>query len=196
MTKKNLVLFGINADPPHLGHLEVILELKKRFDPNTKFFVMPAGIHPFAKNQVAKKEDRLEMTRLLFSNIPNVIVSDYEIHQEGTSYTLDTLKHLKKKNPECELYFVMAQDVANHFFAWKEPYEILSLATPIIVPRLGYVMESGLIDKFKAHRLLILPIKTLDVSSTQIREEVKRKGVSSDLTEDVMTYIKEHRLYT
>lgn len=196
MNEKIGVLFGIHGDPPHLGHLNVVLELKKHLGHGVTFFVMPAGAHPFLKVEHASKEHRLEMTRLLFADVPHVIVSDYEIKKEGICYTVDTLRHLKNKNPTLKLYFVMAQDVANHFFSWKNPEDILSIATPIIVPRIGHSLQDGLIDQFKPVIPEILMIKTLDISSTSVRAQLKKERFSKDLSGPVLSYILEQDLYT
>lgn len=66
MNRNKRILFGINADPPHLGHRHVIHELEKALGQNVHFVVMPAGVHPFKKSQVGSKEDRFNMAKLLF----------------------------------------------------------------------------------------------------------------------------------
>jgi len=194
--KENIILFGLNADPPHLGHLQVINELKKHFDQKTCFIVMPCGQHPFHKLQNASLRDRLEMTKRLFCDLKNVEVSDLEILKKQAAYTIDTLEFLKQKYPQKELFFVIAQDVANDFFSWKDPEKILQIATPIIVPRVGCSLSQELFDRFKQYKVpLIIPINSLDISSTNIREDIKEHHFSNDVPKNVLDYILEKKLY-
>lgn len=51
MNQKKIVLFGLNADPPHLGHLQVVQELERLLGQGTQFVIMPTGEHPFEKSK-------------------------------------------------------------------------------------------------------------------------------------------------
>ncbi len=196
MTKPKLVLFGLNADPPHLGHLKVINEVKKHFDPQALFVVVPSGIHPHQKKQNASFNDRLQMTKLLFQGCEHVIVDNYEGHVQKTSYTLDTLKYLHAKYKTHELYFIIATDVANLFYSWYEPNHILALAIPIIVTRQGHPLNPQFLKHLQDDtRPLVLKTDSLDVSSTKIRQQIKNNQVPDSLSNNVWTYIQEKGLY-
>ena len=196
MNPKKIVLFGVNADPPHLGHLQVVQELERLLGQGTQFIIMPTGQHPFDKPQVASKFDRLVMARLLFQGYSHVTVSDYEINKNEKTYTLDTLIHLKSQFRRDRLYFVMAIDVANHFFSWKEPEKICQIATPIIVSRVGYHLHQDIEEKLqKMCSPLILNTNSRDISSTEIRQELHQKKNPKDLPANLYEYIKSHHLY-
>ena len=71
-------IFGGSFDPVHKGHVSLASELQKalRLD---EVIVMPTGISPFKKDmerRPASGEDRLEMCRLAFADMPFVTVSD------------------------------------------------------------------------------------------------------------------------
>ena len=51
-------------------------------------------------------EQRMELCRLAFRDIPGVELSDLEIKREGRSYSADTVSILRQKYPEDELYQV------------------------------------------------------------------------------------------
>jgi len=196
MKTEKLVFFGINADPPHLGHLHVLNEVEKSLGPETLFVVMPTGDHPQNKPQMAAKKDRLAMTQRLFSGYKHVRVDDFEILKHGPSYTLDSLIYLKGHYPHKDLYFIMAVDVANHFFSWHEPLKICQIAIPIIISRPGYHLDEQVKMKLeKLTHILILKNESLDISSTNIRHDLKMKKNSKDLSPSVLEYIHNHHLY-
>lgn len=196
MNQNYVVLFGINADPPHLGHLKVIHEVEKHLGQKTLFVVVPTGDHPFAKKQFATNNDRLAMTQILFGNHRQVIVDDFEIKKKTKAFTLDTIKHLKTKYDKARLFFIMAIDVANHFFSWHEPDKILQLATPIIVSRHGYHLDPEVRKKLEKYsHVMFLNTESLDISSTEIRQELKNQNSSEKIPKSVLDYIRSHHLY-
>lgn len=191
------VLYGINADPPHLGHLKLVRELQKKMGSDTTIIVIPAGIHPFNKIQHACFEDRLNMTKLNFRDVSHVIVDDIEGRNEKPCYTLDTLMYIRSKYKADEYYFVLASDVANHFFSWHKPLAVLGAAIPIIVTRKGYYLISEVKEQFeKLSQPMFLDLDIPEISSTQIRDRIHKNEVAHDLNCDVSQYIIDHRLYS
>jgi hypothetical protein len=71
-----------------------------------ELLVIPAAIPPHKQLLGdAGTDQRLEMTRLAFSDISGITVSDMEIKRGGKSYTVDTLRALKDDNTD--LYLLM-----------------------------------------------------------------------------------------
>jgi nicotinate-nucleotide adenylyltransferase len=196
MIETQLVLFGLNADPPHLGHRQVIHEVEKALGQGATFIAMPTGEHPFQKKQHASSHDRLMMTKILFQGLKQVKVDDYEIKKKDSSYTIDTLIYLKSHYPKTRLYFIMATDAANSFFNWRDAERICQLATPILVSRVGFELDEKVKDKLlKLCHPLILKTNSLNVSSTDIRRQLQIGGDVKDVPKEVLDYIKEHHLY-
>lgn len=196
MMKKKIVLFGLNADPPHLGHLEVVFEIEKILGPEAHVIVMPTGIHPFNKHQDVDAKHRLALTRILFKELHHVEVDDYEIMSHKICYTYETLVYLKSKFHGAMIYFVMSTESAEHFFKWHKALEILCLANPVIVKRTGFDLSLPFKHKLQA---LCTPIYSdshiKDVSSTSIRHLLKLNRSPQELTCDQLSYIKENNLY-
>lgn len=83
---KKVCLFGLSANPPHLGHVGIVKALSKlkcddeeeeQFD---EIRILPVYTHMFKEKRgnQASYQDRLEMCRLAFDGIPKVKVSDDE----------------------------------------------------------------------------------------------------------------------
>jgi len=52
-------------------------------------------------------------------------VLDLEIERGGTSFTIDTVRELKKKYFQDELYLIIGSDLANEFSSWKDYEDII-----------------------------------------------------------------------
>jgi nicotinate-nucleotide adenylyltransferase len=196
MKFSKVVLFGINADPPHEGHLKVALEVQKTLGEGTLIVVMPTGLHPHGKEQKASFMDRLNLTKLLFQGYNHIIVDDFEGALNEKAYTLDTLKYLLAKYQMKSFYFVMSTDVANHFFSWHKPDEVLSLAIPIVVGRKGYNLDSDVLEKLqKCSKPIFINKDIPDVSSTSLRKLIQEGKQVAYLPKPCFDYIQKQHLY-
>lgn len=196
MKISKVVLYGINADPPHNGHLKVALEVQKALGQETLIVVMPTGIHPHNKPQCASFSDRLYMTQLLFQGYSHIVVDDFEGRSQKAAYTLETLQYLHGKYKATSYSFIMATDVLNHFFSWHKPQAILSLATPIVVPRKGFDLDLAVFEKLKNFTpVLFIDFEGIKISSTEIRQDLNKGHFPDELPASIKSYIQEKRLY-
>jgi nicotinic acid mononucleotide adenylyltransferase len=79
----------------------------------------------------------------------------------------------------------MGTDAAFSFNKWKRPEDIKKMADILVVKRPGAKQS-----EFKE-----LEVSALDISSTQIREELAKSGSSNKVPKSVMAYIKKNGLY-
>jgi len=163
---------------------------------------MPDFIPPH-KNEygAASAEDRLEMCRIAFRNIPRTEISDFEIIRRGTSYTYLTLEVFS--SDDVDLYFLCGTDMFLSIDTWKCPKRIFELATICYVRREDdcdndYLIDEKIkfyIDNFSA-RIIKINHAPYVASSTDLRESIaKRSGLSDEIHEEVYKYIKKRGLY-
>lgn len=192
-------LYGGTFSPPHLGHVraaKLFLE-KAELD---KLIVMPSGVPPHKEaDSSASKEDRLEMSRLAFGDFASV--SAWEMQREKKSYTVETLRYLKKEYPEDELFMLVGKDMLLSLERWYEPAEIMSLCEIYALCRDSKGPEElertaeELRKKYCA-KICVLTDEPLVVSSTEIRERTLSGESIEDLVpESVCRYIKTNGLY-
>ena len=125
----NIVIFGGSFNPVHREHVALAKAAVKKFKPQ-KFIIVPTSVSPHKSGTfIAPAEDRLEMCRLAFSDIPCAEVSDYEIASGGVSYSYITCEHFRSLYPQAELYFLMGGDMLASFPSWKNPERILACVT-------------------------------------------------------------------
>jgi nicotinate-nucleotide adenylyltransferase len=158
-----------------------------------KLIIIPSCIPPHKlAGKLASGEQRLEMCRLAFGKDPRCEISAIELERSGKSYTVDTLKEIKKIYPDDELYFIIGSDMLHTFRQWYRWEEILSLAVICAASREnGYQPDWSAYTPEQKSRFVFIDAEPLEVSSTELRG-----GQKSDLLDpDVARFIKENNLY-
>jgi len=220
---KRIGLFGGTFNPIHMGHVQVIQEVKEGFDLD-KIFIIPSALPPHKETAgLIDVLDRIEMIRLAFSDDPDFVVSDVELKRSGFSYTIDTVHHFKSILPEnTELFFIVGSDAFLEVDTWKS-FKDLFLLIPFIVmyrapagqrdtvlqwKNLGNYIKSRISDRYKysASRsgyihdekqpVFLFEVTPVDISSTEIRERIsKGHTIRSLVPEIVEDLIKTKGLY-
>lgn len=194
-------IYGGTFAPIHNGHVNAARAFMDQMQLDY-LFVVPAFIPPH--KQIDKSDDpihRLKMCELAFAGESGVIVSDMEIERGGVSYTVDTLRELSR--PNRRLFLLCGTDMALTLDEWKDPEEIFRLCYPTYVRRENdKLIENKIIEKnaryYAKYGKVVRRIMTdaIELSSTEIRERVKRGEDISDLVpENVAEYIAENKLY-
>jgi nicotinate-nucleotide adenylyltransferase len=162
-------VFGGTFDPIHYGHLitaQSVWEIRKL----DKILFIPAFISPHKSDvKTSSPEDRLNMIRIAIKGVDFFDYSDIEIIKGGISYTVDTLRELKKKYDEIE--FIIGYDNIFEFHTWKDPDEIMKLAKIIVLKR-----KSSHPPQFKDkyyNQAVFVQTRGIEISATDIRERVK-----------------------
>jgi nicotinate-nucleotide adenylyltransferase len=186
-------IFGGTFDPIHLGHL-ITAQSVKEIRNLEKIIFIPASISPHKNNvRTSSPEDRLNMIKLAVDDISFFDYSDIEVKKGGVSYTIDTLRELKKKYNEIEL--IIGYDNIFSFHTWKEPDEIFKLAKIIVLKRKSS-QPPQFEDKYY-HQAVFVQTRGIEISATDIRERVKNgKSINFLVPPNVMKYIYDHKLYT
>lgn len=212
---KRLGIFGGSFNPFHRGHLNSLLQVQDNLSLDKVFLVpsyqtpgKPLITHP-------SPEHRLHMTQLGVADYEDIFeVSSLEIERGGLSYTIETVKKLKKQFPQSELFLIVGADAFTQFDTWKDFQDLLSLVHLVITSRPGYVLPiavedlpSGvqpLVDSVGAHgfdlknghQVHYVRLKDIDVSGTEVRRALK-SGLRVDryLPISVEKFIRENSLY-
>ena len=163
-----------------------------------KVLVIPSCIPPHKiAGKLTSGDDRLEMCRLAFAGDSRFEVSSMELDRGDKSYTVDTLRELKKIYPDDELYFIFGSDMLKTFTRWYLWEEILELAVICAASReKGYEADLSEFTPEQRKRIIFLDIEPLELSSTQIRGIIARADENSELLDPkVLKYIKKNSLY-
>src|SRR6187402_2466447 len=121
---RRIGIMGGTFDPIHHGHLVAASEVQARFGLEQVVFV-PTG-QPWQKSQTAvtPAEHRYLMTVIATASNPRFTVSRVDIDRPGPTYTIDTLRDLRKLRPDADLFFISGADAVVQILDWKDQKEL------------------------------------------------------------------------
>lgn len=197
---EKIAIYGGSFDPPHKGH-KLLAQNLAQICGADRVIIIPTALSPFKESSGATAQDRYNMCKLAF-NDPFFEISCIEIDRGGKSYTIDTLREVKRLYPDSQLYLFMGDDMFLSFDKWYKYKEILDICVIVAACRTLNLEKLELMKSFAKNILNIsddsaiicesIPIET---SSTQIREDI-RNGCGSEYLEDaVFQYINTRGLY-
>lgn len=199
-------IYGGTFNPPHLGHMEAARAAIQALGLD-KLILIPAAIPPHKQLPEATPEahHRLAMTELMADALlmPRIVeVSGMELEREGKSFTSDTLRILRERYPEDELWLMMGTDMFMSLQDWHEPEVICELAGICAFGRTEQDSEElfapqrkFLREKFNAKIVTITLPGLVEISSTQLREMLEKGEGHKYLLPAVHGYILINRLY-
>ena len=185
-------LFFGSFNPIHVGH-KIIASYIAEFSDVDKvcFVVSPQNPHK-EKTSLLDQHHRLMIIKLEIENNSALQVSDVEFSMPRPSYTIDTLAYLKEKYPKNKYILIMGADNFQNFHKWKNYKQILEEYEIYIYPRLGFKIE----NPYPTNINIIEGVPQIDISSSFIRESIKRKKeVSYLVPEKAWKYIDEMNFY-
>ncbi len=198
---KKVGIMGGTFNPIHTGHLILAETAKTEYELDEVLFI-PSGISYMKQGMnIPEGKIRADMTSLAIEDNPDFALSLMEIEREGNTYTYETLEHLKAHNPDTEYYFILGADSLIGLEKWQMPQRIFELCTIVAAVRNNSTREEleAVADKLSNKyngTILILNCGNIEISSTQIRENVKEgKSIRYLVPDKVIQYINEHDLY-
>jgi nicotinate-nucleotide adenylyltransferase len=194
-------IFGGTFDPVHHAHLLLAEQCREQCELDEVWFI-PAGSPPHKGSiGISAGKQRREMLDFAVAGHPAFVIKDLELHREGPSYTVETLRQLKTTHPDDEFFLIVGADSVRDLHTWREPEAILEMATLIGVnrPNISLPDLSELTQKFGEtilSKILWVTMPGIDISSTDIRKRIReKKSVRFMTPRAVEVYIHNNRLY-
>jgi nicotinate (nicotinamide) nucleotide adenylyltransferase len=210
-----LGVYGGSFDPIHFGHLVPVEEARLATGLDEILYV-PAFAPPHKpQGPSASAFHRFGMCAVALEAYPKLLLSDFEASRGGTTYTVETLRHVRANHPDSEVFLVVGSDSMAGLHTWREWREIVADYRIVVVYREG-VDYPDLREKLPAelaHRLAPLGARPRDevaehetvfwagnapvtISSTWIRSALPSvQSLSESLPPAVERYARRHRLY-
>lgn len=172
--------FG-SFNPIHVGHLIIANHTVNETDLNQVWFVVSPH-NPFKKSDSLLNEyHRLNLIKSAIDGENNLRASSIEFSLPKPSYTVNSLAYLKEKFPEHEFVILMGSDGFQNLKNWKNYEAIIKHHAIYIYKRPGF----DVLETYGAS-IQILNAPLLDISSTHIRELIKKKKSIRFLVPDVV----------
>jgi nicotinate-nucleotide adenylyltransferase len=192
-------IYGGVFNPPHHGHLIAGQEAHWQLDLDVVVWV-PVGEAPHRPiEEDPGAEARFEMVELAVAADERFRVSRIELERGGPSYTVDTLRELRERGPDDELFLILGGDQALALASWHEPEQVLELATLGVFERGSSTRNAIGITIGRmvgAERVRFLQMPRIDISSTMVRRRAAAGRPIRYLVPDkVATFIGAQSLY-
>ncbi|KXB72195.1 nicotinate-nucleotide adenylyltransferase [Peptoniphilus sp. DNF00840] len=197
---KKYGIFGGSFNPIHYGHLMICEYIKEEMGLDKVIFI-PTGNPPHKDLEVSAK-DRYEMVRLAISPNPDFEISDIETTRVKMSYTVDTIRELKKIYREEKLYFLIGLDSIFQLKTWMKIGDLSKEIEFVVALRPGYINKDEInreIDFLRENfgtKVNLINTPLYEISSTDLRDRIREgKSLRYLIPKKVLDYIEESGFY-
>lgn len=185
-------ILGGTFNPPHLAHLIVAQDVRETLALD-EIVLIPTYDHPFKGVAVAEPRHRAVMAELAVAGDPGLSADRIEVQRGGTSYTVETLRALREREPATDWSLIIGRDNLEELPRWRESEALPELANVIVTTR-GRDEEAPKLPF--AGRCTFVPVPALEISSTAVRARIAAgKSIRHWVPPAVEAYIREHALY-
>ena len=188
--KLRIGVFGGTFDPIHIGHIDLIKNIKEEFNLD-KVYVIPAG-NPYQKTKVTDFDTRFEMTKIATKSMPYVEVLDIE-KDDINSYTYNTMSKLKQIEDN-NYFLICGSDCIFNIESFYNYEKLLKEFSFIVIPRNEERQNiNNKINSLEYKNILISNYIGENVSSSMIRNDFNK--YQNYLDKNVLDFIKNKNIY-
>jgi len=182
--------FG-SFNPVHIGHLIIASHVINSTN-LLQVWLVVSPHNPLKKSgSLLNEYHRLHLVQSAIEGENFLRASNVEFHLPKPSYTIDTLTYLQEKFPGKEFAVIMGSDSFCNIDKWKN-YEVLLREYDLYI----YKRPGFDVQKPEHSNITILDAPLLEISSTHIRELIKKNKSIRYLVPDVVKEeIEKNRYY-
>ena len=170
--KKNKIgILGGTFDPPHIGHLAISKEAKKRFYLKKILWAITKK-NPFKKESSLSLKERIIKSKKLTKKYKYIQVSFLE-DKVRSNRTINLINFFNKKNKNSNIYLIIGADNLINFHKWYNWKKIIQKCNILVFDRTGYKtksLKSIAFKKYKNKGLKFVNFKKKNISSSKLRK--------------------------
>ena len=172
--------FG-SFNPIHVGHLIIANHIANNTDIEQVWIVVSPQ-NPFKiKDSLLNKYHRKYLIDIAIDGEKKLKSSTIEFSLPIPSYTIDTITYLKEKYPSNIFSVIMGSDSFQNITKWKNYEMLINNYQVLVYERPGFKSENNL-----NKNIISLKAPLLDISSTRIREMIKKGESIKFLVPDIV----------
>jgi nicotinate-nucleotide adenylyltransferase len=214
-----LGIFGGTFNPVHLGHMRLVVEVMESVRP-ARLDLLPSARPPHKGGRRLLPFDlRVELLEAAIAGMAGVFVNTLENERDTPSYTVDTLRLYREREPGSRLFFILGAEDFPLITTWRQWETLPSLADIVVVPRSGAAGEVfsdtvrglwpeaaplappfgaadaayAMPDVAEAGRFIHLPLPRLDIRAELIRERLLAGRSAKFLVPDAVHALLKNR---
>ena len=212
-----LVCYGGTFDPVHNGHLAIACAVRDALAAEVR--LIPAADPPHKDEPHATAPRRARMLDLAVAGERGLVVDRRELHRDGPSYSVDTLRELRAAlGPQVPIAWLIGSDSLAQLHTWHRWRELFSHAHILAVERAGSRIDADALghdapevqaeigprwrpaEQLRASPAGGFAVLPLQCPRPESSTELRRRIVAGEPWQDwvapaVATYIVRHRLY-
>ncbi|HCF63467.1 MAG TPA: nicotinic acid mononucleotide adenylyltransferase [Chitinophagaceae bacterium] len=186
----NIGLYFGSFNPIHHGHLIIANHIVQTMPLDEVWFIVSPQ-NPFKPAATLLNENhRYFLVQEAIEGEHRLKASNVEFHLPKPSYTIHTLTYLQEQYPKHRFHVIMGSDSFQNITRWKNGELILKNYPIIIYKRPGFVVEP-----VEGAHITIADAPLLEISSTHIRELIKRNQSIRYLVPDAVIREIEKGMY-
>ena len=196
-------ILGGTFDPVHIGHIILAQDAMERFRLDRVLFIPSFRPPHKLSRRLTAAAHRLAMLKAALEPYDLFALSTMEIDRGGISFTIDTVRELRRRFPKDRFFFIIGADTLWELHSWKDIDDLMGLCRFVSAARPGFELSGltsvglGLANPWPARlKASIFTGHLVEISSSEIRRRVAR-GLSIRylVPQPVERYIFKESLY-
>lgn len=198
--KNTIVVFGGSFNPPINSHFSIAEQVLNEYEKVEKVIFIPVN-KKYEKDGLLENEHRYNMLKLVANKNDNFVVSDIDMNQNRSLYTIETLEEIQKQYKDKNVWFLIGSDNLKELHTWKRAEELVSKYKILVMERnedkiSNIVVANKLLNCYKENIIKLNEGIRSNFSSTYVRTQIKnQKSVRYLMPHEVYEYIKRNNLY-
>lgn len=201
MNKKDtVVVFGGSFNPPIYSHFWVAQQVLNEYEQVEKIIFIPVN-KKYEKDGLLENVHRYNMLKLVTDKNKNFIVSNIDMNQNRSLYTIETLEETQRQYKDKNVWFLIGSDNLKELHTWQRAEELVSKYKILVMERnedkIEEIIEKNeLLNCYKENIEVLSQDIRSNFSSTYVRSQIKKqKNVRYLMPDEIYEYIKKNNLY-
>ena len=187
----NIGLYFGSFNPIHVGHLIIGNHIADNTDVDEVWFIVSPQNPLKESASLLNEQHRFSLVKIAVEDAAKLKASNVEFLMPKPSYTIDTLVYLSEKYKQHHFTLIIGSDSYMNFEKWKNYNQIILNYNILIYSRPGFIVKKELPETIK-----IINAPLMEISSTQIRKNIKeKKSIQYLVTDKVMEEIELRGYY-
>ena len=164
-------ILGGTFDPPHIGHLYISIIALKKLKLNKLIWAVTKK-NPLKKRPNLSIKERIKLSKKITQKEKKIFVFSFDDKIKSTN-TFDLLKHIRRRQKNAKLYFLIGADNLVKFHKWNNWNRIPELAKIVVFPRQDHMIRKNkyiVSKRLKKRDLIYINSKKVNISSSLIRK--------------------------